>query len=97
MLNGHALDSHLGELVPLVCALLQSASGPTKLAAERTLARLLRVSLATHLLVFPNINFAQVTLCACGAVVAPYYCLHSCVLDKEQLHCTLRLNKSAYL
>ena len=37
-------DAHLKDLVPNVCALLQTA-GPTKLAAERTLARLLRVSL----------------------------------------------------
>ena len=36
-------DPHLTDLVPSVCALLQSSSGPTKLAAERTLARLLRV------------------------------------------------------
>lgn len=38
-------DPHLTDLVPSVCALLQGSSGPTKLAAERTLARLLRVRL----------------------------------------------------
>lgn len=46
VLNSHALDPHLAALVPSVCALLQSTSGPTKLAAERTLARLLRVGCA---------------------------------------------------
>jgi hypothetical protein len=30
-------------LVPCLCALLQQTSGPTKLAAERTLARVLQV------------------------------------------------------
>ena len=35
--------SHLPALVPSVAALVQSTAGPTKLAAERTLSRLLQV------------------------------------------------------
>ena len=38
------LAPHLTDLLPSLCALLQNTSGPSKLAAERTLARLLKVS-----------------------------------------------------
>ena len=37
-----ALTPHLGDIVTVLVALLAAASGPTKLAAERTLARVLR-------------------------------------------------------
>ena len=37
-----ALTPHLGDIVTVLAALLAAASGPTKLAAERTLARVLR-------------------------------------------------------
>ena len=47
VISDRALEAHLPALAPSVCALLQSASGPTKLAAERTLARLLRVGMST--------------------------------------------------
>ena len=38
-----ALTPFLGELVPSVVSLVQQTLGPTKLAAERTLARILHV------------------------------------------------------
>ena len=41
--RGDALTPFLGELVPCVVSLVQQTLGPTKLAAERTLARILHV------------------------------------------------------
>lgn len=38
-----ALTPHLGDLVPVIVSLVQQTLGPTKLAAERTLARVLDV------------------------------------------------------
>ena len=38
-----ALEPHYPSLVPSICSLLQDTAGPTKLAAERTLARVLQM------------------------------------------------------
>jgi hypothetical protein len=38
-----ALEGSYSMLVPALCAVLQQTQGPTKLAAERTLSRLLQV------------------------------------------------------
>ena len=39
--NSLALDPHWSALLPSLCSLAQDTAGPTKLATERTLARLL--------------------------------------------------------
>lgn len=38
-----ALEPHYSDLVPSVCAITQQTAGPTRLAAERTLARVLQL------------------------------------------------------
>lgn len=43
--NRELLVDHYSELIPSLCSLLSAGSGPTKLATERTLARVLCVSL----------------------------------------------------
>ena len=43
LLHPKALEPHFSELVPCLCSLLSAGAGPTKLATERTLSRLLQV------------------------------------------------------
>ena len=49
-----ALTPFLSELVPSVVGLVQQTLGPTKLAAERTLARILHVHTRTSALAWPQ-------------------------------------------
>lgn len=41
----NALDRHWPALLPSVCSIAQSTAGPTKVAAERTLSRILTLDL----------------------------------------------------
>ena len=45
LLHPKALEPHFSELVPCLCSLLSAGAGPTKLATERTLSRVLQVRL----------------------------------------------------
>lgn len=43
MLKSAALEPHWSALLPSLCSLAQDTAGPTKLATERTLARILEL------------------------------------------------------
>lgn len=43
-----ALEPHWPALLPSLCSLAQDTAGPTKLATERTLARILELDDSTH-------------------------------------------------
>ncbi len=43
-----ALEPHWAALLPSLCSLAQDTAGPTKLATERTLARILQLEDSTH-------------------------------------------------
>ncbi len=43
-----ALEPHWAALLPALCSLAQDTAGPTKLATERTLARILQLEDSTH-------------------------------------------------
>ena len=43
-----ALEPHWPALLPSLCSLAQDTAGPTKLATERTLARILQLEDSTH-------------------------------------------------
>ncbi len=43
-----ALEPHWAALLPLLCSLARDTAGPTKLAAERTLARILQLKDSTY-------------------------------------------------
>ena len=55
--NADALMPHLTSLVPPIVSLLQQTQGPTKLAGDRTLSRVLQVSLACRCTWCPALHF----------------------------------------
>ena len=55
--NADALVPHLTYLVPPIVSLLQQTQGPTKLAGDRTLSRILQVSLACRSIWCPVFRF----------------------------------------
>ena len=55
--NADALVLHLTSLVPPIVSLLQQTQGPTKLAGDRTLSRVLQVTLACRSACCPALPF----------------------------------------
>lgn len=49
--NASALVPHYTALIPSIVSLLQQTQGPTKLAGDRTLGRVLQVTAYCHILV----------------------------------------------